>query len=101
MNQYFVYILECADKSFYTGVCNDIERRMAEHEEGEDSSCYTFFRRPLKLVYNEEYDDINEAIAREKQIKGWSRIKKRALIEEKFDKLVQFSRNYKQYSFTQ
>lgn len=93
MNQYFVYILECSDRSFYTGVCNDVERRLGEHEAGESKGCYTHSRRPVKLLYNEEFADVNEAIAREKQIKGWSRAKKKALIEGNWSKLISLSKN--------
>lgn len=100
MNQYYVYILRCSDNSFYTGVCNNIERRFEEHKIGEDITCYTFRRRPLELVYNEEFDDINQAIEREKQIKGWSRIKKDALIKENWTQLIRLSQNYKQYPVT-
>lgn len=79
MNQYFVYILKCADNSFYTGVCNSIERRIAEHQDGADPSCYTNKRRPIQLVYQEEFSEILEAIEREKQIKGWTKAKKNSL----------------------
>ncbi|MBI5412887.1 GIY-YIG nuclease family protein [Candidatus Peregrinibacteria bacterium] len=93
MNSYWVYILECSDKSFYTGVCNNIERRYAEHEAGENESCYTSSRLPVKVVYCEE-------IEREKQIKGWSRAKKEALILEDWTKLVRLSMNYTKYPAT-
>lgn len=93
MKHYFIYILRCNDGSFYTGVCNDIERRFAEHEAGMDESCYTYSRRPLKLVYAEESRDVNEILSREKQIKGWSRAKKEALAKGDFKKLVELSGN--------
>ena len=92
MNSYFVYILLCNDSSYYTGVTNNIEKRFYEHQEGLIEDCYTHSRRPLKLVFVDEYRDINEAIAREKQIKGWSRRKKEALIAEDFDRLVELSK---------
>ena len=80
MKQYFVYILLCSDNSYYTGVTNNLERRIYEHENGLDPSSYTFKRRPLKLVFHEMFYDINQAIAFEKQIKGWRRAKKEAII---------------------
>jgi len=84
---YYVYILKCADNSYYTGVTNNIERRIAEHQNGNDIRCYTFNRRPLELVYSESFPEIDYAIRREKQIKGWNRKKKEALISGSYYKL--------------
>ena len=75
-----MYILLCADGSYYIGVTNYIERRLHEHKNGTNRKAYTFSRRPLKLVFEEHFHDINQAIAFEKQIKGWRREKKEALI---------------------
>ncbi len=94
MKTYFVYILECNDKSYYVGVTNDIDRRFAEHQYGNNLKSYTFKRRPLKLVFVEEFHDINQAIAFEKQIKKWRRAKKEALIKRDWDGLKQLSRRY-------
>ena len=80
----YVYILACSDNSYYTGVTNDIERRLYEHDAGFDKESYTYIRRPLELKYLEKFDDINKAIEREKQIKKWSRKKKEALFEENY-----------------
>jgi putative endonuclease len=80
----YVYILACSDNSYYTGVTNDIERRLYEHDAGLDKESYTYIRRPLELKYLEQFDDINKAIEREKQIKKWSRKKKEALFEENY-----------------
>ena len=91
MKSYQVYIIKCDDDSYYTGVTNDKERRMWEHENGENVGCYTFFRRPLKLVFCEMFFDINQAIAFEKQVKGWSRKKKEAIIEDNWEKLKELS----------
>jgi len=74
-----MYILECSDGSFYTGSTIDIERRMWEHQNSR-GSLHTKSRLPVKLVYYEEYSRIDEAFFREKQIQGWSRKKKEALI---------------------
>lgn len=93
MKTYYVYILKCSDNSYYIGATNDIERRFIEHQSGDDANSYTFSRRPLKLLWFEYYSDINTAIEKEKQLKGWSRKKKEALINGDFDKLVELSKN--------
>ena len=80
MRTFWVYILRCGDASYYTGVTNNIEERIAIHTEGSDKNSYTYQRRPVELVYSEEYASINDAIKREKQLQGWSRKKKEALI---------------------
>ncbi|RZL01846.1 MAG: GIY-YIG nuclease family protein [Pedobacter sp.] len=95
MKQYFVYILRCHDGSYYTGVTNNLERRFSEHEGGEDINCYTFTRRPLKLVLQERFEDINQAIAFEKQVKGWRRAKKEALINGNWHLLPGLSKSKK------
>ena len=89
---YCVYIVLCNDNSFYIGVTNNIERRIWEHNNDENKKCYTYKRRPVKLVYCEYCSDINSSINREKQIKGWSRKKKQALIEENFNNLIKLSK---------
>lgn len=91
MKTYYVYILQCSDNSYYTGVTNDVERRVIEHNLGDDKRAYTFRKRQVKLVWFEYYNDINQAIGKEKQIKGWSRQKKEALINDDFDLLVELS----------
>ena len=90
-HNYYVYILRCHDDSFYTGVTNDLERRLIQHDTGANIKCYTYDKRPLELFYFEHTTSIHAAINREKQIKGWSRRKKRALIEENIGRLKQFS----------
>ena len=75
----FIYILECADGSYYTGSTWDLERRLWEHQNGLGAN-YTTKKLPLKLVYFEQGDRINDAYSREKQIQGWGRKKKQALI---------------------
>lgn len=92
MKRYYVYILKCNDGSYYTGVTNNVEKRFDEHQTGLIDGCYTHNRRPLEFVFSEEFGEINDAISREKQIKGWSRRKKEALIEDNFVKLVELSR---------
>jgi putative endonuclease len=81
MKEYFVYILASRRQGvLYTGVTNDLERRVYEHKHDLNRG-FTSKYRVHRLVYFESTDDISEAIAREKQIKGWLRSKKIALIE--------------------
>ena len=94
MKTYFVYILKCKDDSFYTGITNNVERRLYEHNIGLHKEAYTFSRRPVELVWYEMFTEPTQAILVEKKIKGWSRRKKQALIDEDWDKLVLFSKNY-------
>jgi putative endonuclease len=80
MKTYYVYMLRCADDSFYVGITNELEIRLGQHEFGLDRECYTFSRRPVALVHASDFQDVNQAIAWEKRLKGWSRAKKKALI---------------------
>lgn len=82
MSKGFTYILECADGSFYTGSTKNLEKRLWEHNKGIGAN-YTKSRLPVELLYFEEYNRIDVAFYREKQIQGWSRRKKLALIEGK------------------
>ena len=77
---YYVYILKCSDGSYYTGSASDLSYRVWEHQEGVEPSSYTFSRRPVELVWSEETATRLEALNHERQIKGWSRAKKDALI---------------------
>jgi len=97
MKSYYVYILECSDKSFYIGITSNIERRIEEHNRGDKKNSYTYSRRPVILKWMEVFTNPEEAISIEKQLKGWSRRKKMALIEADWDKLVLYSRNYAEY----
>jgi putative endonuclease len=94
MKTYYVYIVLCSDNSYYIGITNNIDKRIEEHNYGVDPKCYTYTRRPVKAVFVEEFSNINEAIAREKQIKGWSRKKKEALINGNFSELIVLSKNH-------
>jgi|SRR3989344_3052779 len=85
--KYAVYILRCSDESYYTGVTNDPEARLLQHQEGMDTECYTYKRRPVTLVHIEWFREVQDAIAAEKQIKKWSRKKKEALIKGDFELL--------------
>ena len=97
MKTYFVYIVKCSDNSYYTGFTNDLDRRLSEHQSGKNKDSYTFDKRPIQLMWFETFNDVLNAIAIEKQIKGWSRRKKEALIAQDWDKLVLYSKNYTQF----
>jgi len=85
MNLLQVYILKCSDGKYYVGVTNDIERRIYEHNNSDDKKSFTYKRRPVELVWFSEDMDPDQAIELEKQIKGWRREKKEALIAERWD----------------
>jgi len=91
---YAVYILLCADDSYYTGMSNDFDKRVWQHETGFFPDCYTFKRRPVKLVWHTRVETVEEANDLERQIKGWSRKKKEALINGDIDELKKLS-NFK------
>ena len=82
----WVYILRCSDGSFYTGHTINLEMRLAQHRVGEGSD-WTARRLPIELVFQQELPSKNDAFLTEMQIKNWSRAKKIALIEGKFDVL--------------
>ncbi len=89
-----MYILECADGSYYTGSTIDLERRIQQHQAGEGAN-HTKKRLPIKLVYSEEFQRIDKAFNREKQVQGWSRKKKQALIDKKHHQLPDLSKAYR------
>ena len=92
MKVMYVYIIKCSDKTYYTGVTNNLESRYEQHKEGINVNCYTYSRRPLELVFYEIFNSPKPAIAFEKKIKKWSRIKKEALIKKHFHLLPLLSK---------
>lgn len=78
---YFVYIIECGDKSLYTGITNDLERRFDEHKNGIGGH-YTSSKEVVRILYTEEHPDRSSALKREAEIKGWKRNKKLDLINK-------------------
>ena len=86
-----MYILECSDNSFYVGSTLDLERRLAQHNAAEGAE-YTRRRLPVRLVYAEAFDRIDDAYLREKQVQGWGRAKRMALIASCGDSLPTLSR---------
>lgn len=85
-----VYMLRCGDGSYYVGSTRNLDVRMEQHGSGR-GSVYTSTRLPVELVFAEEYDRVDEAYAREKQIQGWSRAKREALIRGNFTGLPMLS----------
>jgi putative endonuclease len=87
MKLYYVYLLKCKDGTFYTGFTNNLERRFREHQLGLNRNCYTFSRRPLNLVFYQEFLNAEQAIYFEKKIKKWSNAKKEALAKDNWEHL--------------
>ena len=90
----FVYMLRCADGSFYVGNAtgNDLEKRFYEHQMGAHRGSYTYTRRPVELVWSEYFDRVIDANEAERQGKGWSRAKKQALIDGNWSLVQQLSK---------
>jgi len=89
----FVYILRCGDDSYYVGSTRDLERRMQEHASGRGSA-YTSRRLPVTLAFAQEFDRVDEAYALEKQMQGWSRRKREAAIDGRWNELPALSRKH-------
>ncbi len=90
---FWVYILRCADGSFYIGPTDNLDIRIQEHHMGAISRCYTFHRRPLQLVFSQDFPTRDEALASERQIKGWSRKKKEAMIQGDWAEVSRLARS--------
>lgn len=88
----FVYLLKCSNGKYYTGSTTNLEKRLWQHQNGEGSN-FTKVHLPVKLVYVEEFERIDDAFYREKQIQGWSRKKKEALIAKDFDLLHELAKS--------
>ena len=86
-----VYILRCVDYSYYVGHTDDLQRRIAQHHAGEIPG-YTQGRRPVRVVFAQEFATREEALAAERQLKGWSRAKKEALILENWERVKLLAR---------
>ncbi len=93
----FVYMLRCRDGRYYVGSTrSSLEQRLNEHNSGVFGG-FTKPRRPVELVYSPEFQRITDAIAAERQLKGWSRVKKEALIGGNYERLRMLSRNRTEY----
>jgi len=82
-----IYIVKCADNTYYTGFTSNLENRIEQHNQGKHTDSYTNKRRPVELVFYCEFTNVEIAIETEKQLKKWSRVKKEALIDGEFGKL--------------
>ena len=89
---FYVYILRCSDDSYYTGHSENVESRVHKHNAWEVDS-YTRSRRPVRLVFSQEFPTREEALAAERQIKGWRRAKKEAVVAGRWDLLPALSRS--------
>ena len=90
----YVYILKCADNSYYTGVTSNLNQRLYQHQSAFYPDCYTVSRRPVELVFYAECTNIEFAIDKEKQIKKWSRAKKEALINGDYDAIPNLAKKH-------
>jgi predicted GIY-YIG superfamily endonuclease len=89
--QFWMYVAICADGSYYVGHTDDLEKRLAAHNDGTFGG-YTAKRRPIALAYAEVFDSRDEAFRRERQVKGWSRAKKEALIRQDWTELQRLAK---------
>jgi putative endonuclease len=88
----YLYMLRCADGSYYVGTArNGLETRVAEHNAGAFGG-YTAKRRPVSLIFSQHFDLVTDAIAAERQVKGWSRVKKEALIKGDWTRVSELAR---------
>ena len=92
MKPFFVYMLRCADGSYYLGHTDDLDRRFAQHQAGEIPG-YTHERRPVELVWSQETATREDALVAERQLKGWSRAKKEALIAGDWGRIGNLARS--------
>ena len=88
----YLYILRCSDGAYYVGTTrNSLDARVAEHNAGTFDG-FTSLRRPVELVFPQEFDRVTDAITAERQVKGWRRVKKEALISGKYDLLPELAK---------
>jgi predicted GIY-YIG superfamily endonuclease len=92
----WVYILRCADGSYYTGLTTNLEQRLGQHHAGSFHG-YTSTRLPVECVYCAEFQSIYEAISWERRVKRWSRVKKEAIIARDYDRLPELARSYQHH----
>ena len=92
----YMYILKCSNGYFYTGSTKNLERRLKQHQNGEGAQ-FTRNNLPVELVYFEEFERIDKAFYREKQVQRWSKGKKEALVKGDMERLIELSKNYSQH----
>ncbi|MBT8301326.1 MAG: GIY-YIG nuclease family protein [Maribacter sp.] len=100
MKLYYVYMVKCSDDSIYTGLTNNLGRRLKEHNYGMNDNSYTYKRRPVTLIFDQEFMQFEQAEYFEKKIKKWSRKKKLALANEDFEILPLLAECKNQSHFT-
>ena len=91
----YVYMLECSDGTYYVGSTTHIEARLWQHQHGPDGAEYTRHRRPVRLLWCGEFATAAQAFAFEKQVQGWRRAEREALIRGEFERLPGLSRRRK------
>lgn len=92
---FYAYMLRCRDGSYYTGHSEDLEVRLAQHERGTFPDCYTYPRRPVTLVWSQDFPARDEALEAERRIKGWSRARKAALVAGDWERISLLARNWR------
>jgi putative endonuclease len=92
---FWVYILRCVDGSYYTGHTDNLENRLGQHTSGAIASCYTFARRPLTLAFSQEFATREEALGAERQIKGWGRKKKEAMMRGDWNEVARLAHEHR------
>ena len=95
----YMYILLCSNGKYYTGSTNDLDKRLAQHQSGNGAN-FTKKHLPVELIYYEEFQRIDDAFRREKQVQGWTRIKKESLIKSELNKLHELSECKNETHFT-
>ncbi len=90
---FWVYILKCHDGSYYTGHTDNLEMRIAQHKGKTFPNCYTATRLPIEIVFSQELSTREEALAAERQIKGWSRRKKEAMMRGDWNEVSRLAQN--------
>ncbi len=88
---FYAYMLLCSDGTYYVGQTDDLERRLAEHKSGRYTG-YTYKRRPVELVWNDYFQTRDDAKTVEKQLKGWSKAKKKALIDGDWERISELAK---------
>jgi putative endonuclease len=89
---FWMYMLRCSDDSFYVGHTDNINLRIAQHEQGSIPSCHTYWRRPVELVFVQDFGTREEALAMERRVKGWSRAKKAALCQRNWKEISRLAK---------
>lgn len=93
---FWVYMIQCADRSYYVGHTDELEKRVLQHERGECGG-YTSTPRPVRLIFTQEFASREEALAAELQIKGWSRKKKEALVQGNWAEMSRLAQRRKPF----